>query len=89
MHGDAGPEQVHALWVHEPGRQRVESVRFAVGDDGVSGVVAPLTARAEVGLAGEDVDQLPFALVAPLGAENDRGHLARLLIRLVMGLVVF
>lgn len=47
---------------------------FGIGDDdGMSGVVPACTACTDVGLSSEDVDELAFALVAPLRSEHD-GH---------------
>jgi hypothetical protein len=40
-------------------------------DDSVPGVVSPGTPSAHVRVRGEDVDELAFAFVAPLGAEDD------------------
>ena len=41
------------------------------GVHGVAGVGAPLVAHHEIGALGEHVDDLPLALVAPLGADDD------------------
>ena len=37
----------------------------------MAGIVAALKADDDVGLLGEPVDDLAFALVAPLGADHD------------------
>lgn len=42
-------------------------------DDGVSSVVSSSASSTDVSLVGEDVYEFPFALVSPLGTEND-GH---------------
>ena len=43
--------------------------------DGVAGVVAALVADDQIGLLAEEVDDLAFAFVAPLGADDHgRGH---------------
>ena len=48
-------------------------------DDGVAGVVAALIAHDVVDATPEQVGGLSFALIAPLGTEeNDRWHRARL-----------
>jgi hypothetical protein len=56
-------------------RQQMEVVlllRLALSDDdGVASVVASGATRADVRLVGEDVDELAFALVTPLGAESE------------------
>ncbi len=45
---------------------------LAVDDDGVAGVVAAGVAGDDVELLGEDVDDLAFAFVAPLGTKDYR-----------------
>ena len=45
-------------------------------EDGMAGVVATLVARNDIEVFGEEIDNLPFPLVAPLGAKhNDVSHL--------------
>jgi hypothetical protein len=68
---DAVAEEACAAGVDEPGGEEVEREGAAVGDDRVSGVVPARAARADVGVGGEDVDELALALVAPLRAEDD------------------
>ena len=36
-------------------------------------IVSPGTPRTDVGVSSEDIDELSFALVAPLGAEDNGG----------------
>ncbi len=50
----------------------MQLVDLIAGDDRVPGVVAPLVAHDDVAALGEEVDHLPLALVAPLGADDDR-----------------
>ena len=66
----------HALLAPEDPRGHVlELVGLAVGDDRVAGVGAALVAADEVAVLGEQIDDLPLALVAPLRADDDcRGH---------------
>ena len=45
---------------------------FAGDDDGVAGVVATGVAGDDVELLRQDVDDLAFAFIAPLGAEDYR-----------------
>src|SRR5690606_37668112 len=53
----------------------VEDVLPPLADDGVPGVVAALGSYDDVGLLGEEIDDLAFAFVAPLGADHDGvGH---------------
>ncbi len=66
----------------DPGRDLADLVRLARDDDRVPGVGTALVAAYEVGLLGQQVDDLPFALVAPLRADDDRGgHVAAVLQR--------
>jgi hypothetical protein len=68
----AGPE--HAFLAPEDPRGHVlELVRLAVGDDRVARIGAALVAAHEVGVLGEQVDDLALALVPPLRADNDCG----------------
>ena len=55
----------------DAGGDEVQDVFRAADDDGVAGVVAALGADDDVGLLGEDVDDLAFAFVAPLGADQN------------------
>ena len=70
----AGAE--HALLAPEDARGHVlELVGLAVGDDRVAGVGTALVAAHEVGMLGEQIDDLALALVSPLRADDDcRGH---------------
>ncbi len=71
----AGPEHAERAGIEDPRRDVVELVRLAVGDDRVPGIRAALVAADEVGVPGEQVDDLALALVAPLSADDDgRGH---------------
>ena len=48
---------------------------FSVLDDGVAGVSAAVEADDKVVLIGEEIDDLPFGLVAPLQADDtSAGH---------------
>jgi hypothetical protein len=75
VHDDAVADDARLARVEDPGRHEVELERLAVADDRVAGVVAALEAHHGVGLLGEQVGDLPLALVAPLGADDDdAGH---------------
>lgn len=74
MHDAAGANQVLAVGIDQAGREDVEVVGDAVGDNGVAGIVATGGATAECALLREDVDELAFAFVTPLGAEDDGGR---------------
>ncbi len=54
------------------GGNEVQDVFFAAVNDGVPGVVAALGADDDVGVLGQDVDDLAFAFIAPLGADENR-----------------
>ncbi len=63
------------LTLHDPGRDLPDLVGLLADDDGVAGVRPTLVAADEVGVLGEEVDDLPLALVAPLRADDHgRGH---------------
>ena len=65
----------HALPAMIPDGICADLVRLAVDDDRVPGVRAALVAADEVGVLGEQVDDLALALVAPLRADDHgRGH---------------
>jgi hypothetical protein len=49
----------------------MEHIFFSTVNDGVAGVVAALAADDDVGIAGQDVDDLAFAFIAPLRADED------------------
>jgi hypothetical protein len=44
---------------------------LAADDQRVAGIVAALEAHHALGMIGQPVDDLAFALVAPLGADDD------------------
>ena len=59
----------------DPGRDLADLVGLVLDDDRVARVRATLVTADEVGLLGEQVDDLALALVAPLRADDDgRGH---------------
>ena len=61
--------------VEDAARDQLEGEGLAVDHDGVAGVVAALVADDQVHLLGEEVGELPLALVTPLGADDHgRGH---------------
>ena len=52
-------------------RDQLEDVFLLADEDGVAGIVPALIARDDIELLGEEIDDLPFTLVAPLGAQDD------------------
>ena len=67
----------HSLPRDDPRRDLADLVRLAADDDRVPGVRAALVAADEVGLLGEQVDDLALALVAPLRADDHGRRHAR------------
>ena len=59
--------------VEDPARQELEREGATVHDDRVTGVVAALITHDHVHSPGQEVGQLPLALVTPLGADYDGG----------------
>src|SRR5438132_12217476 len=53
-------------------RDQLQDKFFAVDDDCVPGIVASGVASRDGQLFGEDMDDLAFALLTPLGADDDR-----------------
>ena len=51
--------------------RRLDTLRV-LDNDGVACVVATCAARTDVRIRSKDVDELAFAFVAPLGAEDSR-----------------
>ena len=61
---------------HDPARNLPNLVRLPGDDDGVPGIRAALVTADEVGVLGEQVDDLPLPLVAPLRPDDHgRGHM--------------
>ena len=52
----------------------VKDVFFAVGNDGVAGVVATLAPGYDVGRLGEVVNDFAFSFVSPLESADDGVH---------------
>ena len=72
---DAVADDAALAFVEDAGGDEVQHEALAADFDGVAGVVAALGAHDPVGALGQDVDDLAFAFVAPLGADQDGvGH---------------
>ena len=72
---DHAPGAEDALLAPEDPRGHVlELVRLAVRDDRVPGVRPTLVAADEIRMLRQQVDDLPLALVPPLGAHDDGGR---------------
>ena len=52
----------------DAGGNQVEDIFLVTIDNGVARIVAPLTANHNIDPSGQDIDDLPFAFVSPLGA---------------------
>ena len=55
---------------HDAGRKQRQFVGLVADDERMAGIVAALEAGDDVGAAGEPVDDLALALVAPLAADD-------------------
>jgi len=53
-------------------RNEMKNVCLAAMNNGVTGVIATLTAHNDVSLCRQDIDDLAFSLVSPLSANQDR-----------------
>ncbi len=70
INNDAVSDDAFLAGPEDPGRHEVQHLLDAVVNDGMAGVVAALKARNHVELLGQPVDDLAFAFVAPLGADE-------------------
>ena len=68
---DAVADHADLVGMEDARGDQVELELLAAADDRVAGVVAALEADDHVGLVGEQIGDLPLALVAPLGADYD------------------
>ena len=59
------------VWPHDSGGQKRQLVHGAADDERVAGVMPALEPHDHVGLLRQPVDDLAFALVAPLGAHDN------------------
>jgi hypothetical protein len=72
---ETGSDKGDTLGVDQAGRQGVESVLhplagfLVVDNDGVAGVVSTSTSRTDIGFGSENVGELAFSFVTPLGSE--------------------
>ncbi|MBC7519576.1 MAG: hypothetical protein H7268_00555 [Sandarakinorhabdus sp.] len=78
--GDFGQQRVgvddHAvannakLAAHQPTGEQRQFIGLVADDQGVAGIVPALEAHHDIGAAGEPIDDLALAFVAPLGADD-------------------
>ena len=69
---DAVADDALAVGAQDAAGDELQDELLAGDDDGVAGVVAAGVAGDDVELLGQHVDDLAFAFVAPLGAEDYR-----------------
>ena len=75
--GDHGDHVV----VQDPARDQLQGVALAVDHHRVPGVVASLVPHHVGVFLGEEIDDLGFALIAPLGSDDDGdGHARSMLL---------
>ena len=78
---DAITDDALAAGAENAARDEVQDKFSAVDDDGVAGVVAASVAGDDLVALGQDIDDLAFAFIAPLGAKDDgcllSGHVLR------------
>ena len=62
---------------HHAGRQQRQLVDLAIDHQRVAGIVAALETHHDIGALGQPVDDLAFALIAPLRADDHHiGHIS-------------
>src|SRR5512134_2450663 len=69
---DTVPDHAERTAVKDTGGNEVKDKGSAVVDHGVPGVRAALIADDRIGVTCQDVDDLPLAFVAPLGADHNQ-----------------
>jgi len=52
-------------------------------DNCMTGIVSTLCTTAQLNVLTQDIDNLPFAFIAPLRAQNDRCHDREVVVKLV------
>ena len=81
VQGHAVADDVGDVGVEDPGGQLVERKLAVVTDDGVPGVGPALKADDHIGRLGQEIGDLPLALVAPVCANDCFDHNSFLLPR--------
>ena len=56
--------------VQDPRGDQMQDVLLLTNDDRVPGVRAALIAHDDIGVLGKEIDDLPLALIAPLGTKD-------------------
>merc|ERR1712225_82509 len=68
-------DEVYTIGVDETGGKEMEIVGNPVGDDCMSSVVPSLGSSAELYCRAQNIDQLSFALIAPLRTQHNCCHI--------------
>ena len=61
------------VFAQDTAGNQLQNELFSIDDDRVAGIVSTGVAGDHRKILGENVDNLAFAFIAPLGADNDRG----------------
>ena len=70
LHDDAVADDRHDMGIEDPARDQLQGEGLPVDDDGVTGVVTALVTDHDLDVLCQQVCQLAFALVAPLGSDH-------------------
>src|SRR5205823_5470823 len=65
------PDDTNLAFAQNARRNKVQDVFLLSDVDGVTGVVPALRAHDDIRIVREDIDDLAFAFIAPLGAYQD------------------
>jgi hypothetical protein len=68
---DAVADQAAGAAIQNAGGDEMENERIPLIDDRMAGIGPTLIPHDHIGILREDIDYLPFAFVAPLGADDD------------------
>ena len=68
---DAVADQAAGAAIENTGGDEMENERIPLIDDRMAGIGPALIPHDHIGILCEDIDYLPFAFVAPLGADDD------------------
>ena len=69
-----GAQHAGHLRVQDAGGQQVQDELALLGHNGMTGIVAALIARNDIGIFGQQVDDAALALIAPVDSSNSGQH---------------
>ena len=69
-----GAQHAGHLRVQDTGGQQVQDELALLGHNGMTGIVAALIARNDIGIFGQQVDDAALALIAPVDSSNSGQH---------------